>query len=47
MFVSGNFWDTRDFGKLENTLVLLEQFQNFQKYTRAIYSKSPSQACDY
>ena len=27
-------------------LVLLGQFQNFQKYTRAIYPKSPSQTCD-
>ena len=31
----------------EIALLCLGQFQNFQKYTRAIYPKSPSQTCDY
>ena len=35
------------FENFEIALVLLGQFQNFQKYTRLIYPKSPSQACDY
>ena len=37
----------RDFEKLEIALVLLGQFQNFQKYTLVIYANSPSQTCDY
>ena len=35
------------FENFEIALVLLGQFQNFQKHTRLIYPKSPSQACDY
>ena len=35
------------FENFEIALVLLAQFQNFQKYTRAIYLKSPSQTCEY
>ena len=35
------------FEKFEIALVLLGQFQNFQKCTRTIYPKSPSQPCDY
>ena len=35
------------FGSFEIALVLLGQFQNFQKCTRAIYPKSPSQQWDY
>ena len=35
------------FEKFEIALVLLGHFQNFQKCTREIYPKSPSQVCDY
>ena len=35
------------FDNFENVLVLLGQLQNFQKCTRAIYPKLPSQTCDY
>ena len=35
------------FENFDIALVLLGQFQNFQKCTRAIYPKSPSQICDY
>ena len=35
------------FGNFEIALVLLKEFQNFQKCTWAIYPKSPSQTCDY
>ena len=50
MFVSGDFWDKspeRIFEKFEIALILVGQFRNFQNCARAIYSKSPSQACDY
>ena len=51
MFLLGYFWDKSltlvIFEKFEVALVLLGQFQNFQKCTRAIYRKLPSQACDY
>ena len=35
------------FENFEIALVLHGQCQNFQKYTRAVYPKSPSQICDY
>ena len=35
------------FENFEISLVLLGQFQNFQKCTRTIYLKSPFQTCDY
>ena len=35
------------FERFEIALVLLGQFQNFHKYTWAIYPKSPSQTSDY
>ena len=51
MFLLGYFWDKSltlvIFEKFEVALVLLGQFQNFQKCTRAIYRKLLSQACDY
>ena len=49
-FVSGDFDDKFTLVIFENfdiALVLLEEFQNFQKLTRAIYPKSSSQTCDY
>ena len=50
MFGSGDFSESIIlviFESFEIALVLLGQFQNFQKSTRVIYPKLPSQTCDY
>ena len=47
MFGLGYFWDKSASGNFETTPFLHKQFRNFQKCTRAIYTKSPSQTCHY
>ena len=50
MFSSGNFWNKINLVILENfeiAHVLLGQYQYFQKCTRVICPKAPSQKCDY
>ena len=50
MFGSGNFGINLPsciFENFEIALTSFGQFQNFQKYTRVIYPKFPSQTCDY
>ena len=50
MFVSGNFGNKSPSWFLKNLKLpsfYLDIFKNFEKCTRTIYLKSPSQACDY
>ena len=44
MFGSDDFWDKSPSWVLKIFKLQISKFQNFQKFTRAIYPKSPDQS---